>query len=338
MIPLRGLEIGTAIAYHLSGTRGGTVIRRIRILSFCTAAWALTAPAPALALPSQPVENAKGLCAAETARVERAERIPDHLLTAISLAESGRWDAARGEIFAWPWTINFGGEGRFFDTKAEAIAQVKSLQGLGVTSIDVGCMQVNLHYHPDAFADLDGAFDPATNVAYAASYLRSLHGTTRSWSKAAGAYHSMDPGRGGNYRLKVMRLWSASRAAPGAGSAGPAAADVGRRPTTLRPVAIDTARTTAFNTRLRASRAAARRLADKASHRQKELAHWREARVRGLNRNHLAAMRRAEARLERQQRRLGIFETDRAAAFAEKRRQQLRTWRNRRTRVAVHRR
>jgi hypothetical protein len=34
----------------------------------------------------------------------------------------------------------------------------------GIEVIDVGCMQVDLYYHPDAFA-LDAAFDPATSVA-----------------------------------------------------------------------------------------------------------------------------------------------------------------------------
>ena len=37
-------------------------------------------------------------------------------------------------------------------------------------------MQVNLGYHPDAFEDLEQAFDPTYNVAYAASFLVELRG------------------------------------------------------------------------------------------------------------------------------------------------------------------
>jgi soluble lytic murein transglycosylase-like protein len=55
-----------------------------------------------------------------------------------------------------------------------------------VRNIDVGCMQVNLGYHGKAFADLEAAFDPATNVAYAARFLSELFSKRRSWALAVG--------------------------------------------------------------------------------------------------------------------------------------------------------
>ena len=45
-------------------------------------------------------------------------------------------------------------------TRQQAVAAVQALQARGVRSIDVGCLQVNLMYHPIAFASLDDAFDP----------------------------------------------------------------------------------------------------------------------------------------------------------------------------------
>ena len=39
--------------------------------------------------------------------------------------------------------------------------------GRGVRLMDVGCMQVNLQMHPDAFPSLDAAFDPAAIRAHA---------------------------------------------------------------------------------------------------------------------------------------------------------------------------
>ena len=51
---------------------------------------------------------------------------------------------------------------------------VRKLQRRGVRNIDVGCMQVNLRYHPKAFKSLGQAFDPRANAAYAAGFLRKL--------------------------------------------------------------------------------------------------------------------------------------------------------------------
>jgi hypothetical protein len=70
--------------------------------------------------------------------------------------------------------VNAEGEGRRFDSKAEAVDWVRKALAGGMRSIDVGCMQVNLRWHPDAFASLDAAFDPKANVAYALGYLGDL--------------------------------------------------------------------------------------------------------------------------------------------------------------------
>jgi hypothetical protein len=61
-----------------------------------------------------------------------------------------------------------------FPTKAKAIAHVRELQARGVRNIDVGCMQINLRHHPNAFPDLETAFDPEMNTAYAAQFLNGL--------------------------------------------------------------------------------------------------------------------------------------------------------------------
>ncbi|HJO71542.1 MAG: hypothetical protein QF450_07035 [Rhodospirillales bacterium] len=63
---------------------------------------------------------------------------------------------------------------------------MRRLSARGVRNIDVGCMQVNLLYHKDAFATLEEAFEPASNAAYAARFLKDLYATSGSWSAAAG--------------------------------------------------------------------------------------------------------------------------------------------------------
>lgn len=147
------------------------------------------------------------VCQRHVQSAERAQRIPQGLLAAISLVESGRGLGPNGSLVAWPWTINAAGEGQYFDTKEEALAATRQLIEDGLRSIDVGCMQVNLRYHPDAFASLEEAFDPSRNVAYAATYLRQLHRLQGSWPKAVERYHSSEDGRRAEYRDKVLTTW-----------------------------------------------------------------------------------------------------------------------------------
>lgn len=149
----------------------------------------------------------KDLCAAAVAAQETRHGIPRKLLSAVSLIESGKWDAEAGKGVAWPWTVTAEGKGRFFPTKAAAIAAVRRLQAEGVSSIDVGCMQVNLHYHPDAFASLDHAFDPDRNAAYGAKFLTDLKRDHGSWQRAVQHYHSSTPERRIPYQQKVYAAW-----------------------------------------------------------------------------------------------------------------------------------
>ncbi|WP_270939315.1 lytic transglycosylase domain-containing protein, partial [Falsiroseomonas oryzae] len=162
---------------------------------------------PALAEPGR-------LCRAAIQAAERAAGIPAQLLMAIGRVESGRRDPETGTFHPWPWTINAEGRGQFFPTKAAAIAEVQALQARGVRSIDVGCMQVNLRHHPDAFPNLDAAFDPATNARYAARFLTELRQSRPDWQAAAAAYHSQTPEFAEPYRARVLAAWAEEQARP----------------------------------------------------------------------------------------------------------------------------
>ncbi len=178
-------------------------------------------PAPARAL--APLADPGGQCRTAIAAAERAFAIPTGLMAAIGLVESGR-RRADGRVDPWPWSIDAEGSGHVYDSKADAIAAVQSLQAKGVRSIDVGCMQVNLLHHPDAFASLDAAFDPAANVAFAARFLLQLHATAGSWPAAAALYHSATPALAADYRRKVMAAWPAGFAEAAAATPADAAA------------------------------------------------------------------------------------------------------------------
>jgi hypothetical protein len=157
-----------------------------------------------------------GAAACRRAGVEAEQRfdLPPGLLRAIGLVESGRLEPETGRMAAWPWTINANGAGRRFDSLPDALAATRALQRRGVTSIDVGCFQINLLQHPAAFASLEEAFDPPANATYAARFLLSLRTRTGSWESAIAAYHSATPRRGVGYRDSVLAEWSIEGKAP----------------------------------------------------------------------------------------------------------------------------
>jgi hypothetical protein len=167
----------------------------------------LLAPATAVA-GTPPAPPSPGvLCDTAIVSAERAIRLPPRLLAAIAEVESGRPDDDTGTLRPWPWTINAEGRGQFFASKAQAIDAVRTLQAQGVRSIDVGCMQVNLMHHPNAFATLDEAFGPTVNALYAGRFLNTLYGVSGSWLQATAAYHSETPAIGADYRRRVMARW-----------------------------------------------------------------------------------------------------------------------------------
>lgn len=167
--------------------------------------WALVLAGVTLAIPAH--GSVRAVCTTHAAAHERANQIPAGLVQALALAESGRWLKEDQTTKPWPWTVTSGKDSFYLPTKSAAIAKVQELKANGRTNIDVGCMQINLHYHPEAFTNLDEAFDPHANVAYGTKFLRDLRLQTRSWGKATAFYHSRDRARGNSYRAKVYKFW-----------------------------------------------------------------------------------------------------------------------------------
>jgi hypothetical protein len=143
-------------------------------------------------------------CQGAALAFEQSAKLPAGLLLAIGQVESGRADPVTGRVSPWPWATNHAGQGHYFSSVQEAIAWVTAEQALGNRSIDVGCFQVNLQYHPDAFSSLAEAFDPTGNARYAASLLNQLRQQSGSWPAAIALYHSADPIEGGRYAARVL--------------------------------------------------------------------------------------------------------------------------------------
>lgn len=182
------------------GTYGHIAVMKAAICVLLLSATLATAHAAPRPDPSAQCEQA-------VRNAEAKVHTPAGMLAAVGQVESGRPDPRTGRMRPWPWTIDADGVGQFFATKAEAIAATVAFEAAGVRSIDVGCMQVNLMHHPEAFASLEQAFDPPSNAAFAARFLNELYRRTRAWPKAIAAYHSDTPAIAADYQRRVMVTW-----------------------------------------------------------------------------------------------------------------------------------
>ena len=151
--------------------------------------------------------NPHDLCATAAYEAEKILKIPAYLLQAIALTESGHWDKVDKKRKPWPWAVGAQKKGHYFATKKEAVDFVSKLQQQGVTNIDIGCMQINLHYHGETFQNLDEGFNPINNVAYAGIFLTELHKVRKSWNQAVKYYHSANPKYNKRYIKAVFESW-----------------------------------------------------------------------------------------------------------------------------------
>lgn len=127
---------------------------------------------------------ALGVCEREMSRAASRHGVPLGILFAVGLTESGR----RGSL--QPYAMNIEGDTIFAESKTEALRTFEDAITEGKLLIDLGCMQINHHYHKHAFANVGAMFDPAKNVDYAARFLKALREEHGSWSLAVARYHA----------------------------------------------------------------------------------------------------------------------------------------------------
>ncbi|MFZ6764342.1 transglycosylase SLT domain-containing protein [Roseomonas sp. KE0001] len=116
----------------------------------------------------------------EAARAAEARfDLPDGLLVAVALAESGLHAHA----------LNIGGQAYYPDSRAEARNLLKSSQG---QSVMAGCVQVNAQVHAKGGADWP--LDPRRATEWAARYLRQHYDTYGNWADALRRWNGAAPG------------------------------------------------------------------------------------------------------------------------------------------------
>lgn len=123
-------------------------------------------------------------CEREMARAARQHGIPLGILYAVGLTETGR----RGALH--PYALGADGQTVFAKDINDAIAAFETMRRKGIKLIDLGCMQINHHFHGEAFASPAEMFDPRKNVEYAAAFLARLHARHETWTMAVARYHA----------------------------------------------------------------------------------------------------------------------------------------------------
>lgn len=161
---------------------------------------------------ADPAEQGAAQCESAIAHGARMTGVPQEVLHAISLTETGRRQG--GRLRPWPWAINREGKGHWFKSREEALAFARQSVADGRPSFDVGCFQINYFWHGDKFPSLEAMFDMEASARYAGQFLRALHAETGNWSAAAGAYHSRTPHYAGIYRARFDHILAGLGAAP----------------------------------------------------------------------------------------------------------------------------
>jgi hypothetical protein len=147
------------------------------------------------------------LCEEAIRHAEQVHYLPPGLLASMAKVESGRPIGANGEVRPWPWAINADGQGLFPESKGAAAVWVEQ-QEARHRYIDVGCLQVDLILHRDGFSSVEQAFEPTSNVEFAAHYLLDLYrgDARRNWDVAVGLYHSHTAMLSADYRDRVSEI------------------------------------------------------------------------------------------------------------------------------------
>ncbi|MCF3639561.1 lytic transglycosylase domain-containing protein [Rhizobium sp. TRM95111] len=153
-----------------------------------TAAWqkALSLLAFSLAAAAS-ISNAcasTGLCEREILRAAQKYQVPAGILYSVGLTETGR----KGSL--QPYALNIEGKAVFAADKREALAAFEAARSRGAKLIDLGCMQINHHFHGGEFASPAEMFNPQRNVDYAARFLADLHARHETWTMAVARYHA----------------------------------------------------------------------------------------------------------------------------------------------------
>ncbi|WP_395515608.1 transglycosylase SLT domain-containing protein [Pseudorhizobium flavum] len=125
-----------------------------------------------------------GACEREIQAAAAKYGVPEGILYSVGLTETGR----KGSLYAY--AMNVEGKAYYPASTEEALGVFEAARREGRKLIDIGCMQINHHFHGENFSSAREMFEPRRNVEYAAKFLRNLHSRHETWTMAVARYHA----------------------------------------------------------------------------------------------------------------------------------------------------
>jgi hypothetical protein len=146
------------------------------------------------------------ICESFLPGIAKAEGVPLGVLYAVGLTETG----VKGSLH--PYALNVEGRTIITYTQADALSEFNKARRQGKKLIDLGCMQVNYHYHGANFNSPAEMMEPEKNIIYAARFLKTLRASEGSWAAAVARYHASPrkPAEQRRYICTVIRNLIAS--------------------------------------------------------------------------------------------------------------------------------
>ncbi len=130
------------------------------------------------------------------------------LLYAVALAESASHRGAQ-RISPWPYAIRVGDDAVYAKSKAEAEAVLnRALKEKKKHHLDVGLMQINLHWHGSRVDSPTALLDPVTNLNLGSRILaEAIASSPTDLELGIGRYHSWKEERARWYGKRVLMIY-----------------------------------------------------------------------------------------------------------------------------------
>jgi soluble lytic murein transglycosylase-like protein len=141
-------------------------------------------------------------------KAARQYGIDPRLLYSVALVESASGRGA-GTISPWPWTLRAADIACYARSKKEAEAKLALYQQKYGHSIDIGMMQINLHWHGSRVDAPERLLEPETNVMLGAQLLaKTLQSAPHDLVLGIGRYHSWkDEAKARHYGRRVLAVY-----------------------------------------------------------------------------------------------------------------------------------
>lgn len=134
----------------------------------------------------------------------KAYGLDPYLIYAVGLAESAR--GSNGKVAPHPYTLR-SKNGAFYGTKSDAEAELKRILATNDRMVDVGLLQINLHWNGHGVDPLS-LLDPRNNAMHGAKILSAaISSAPNDIELGIGRYHAwQDVERSRNYGKRVLAI------------------------------------------------------------------------------------------------------------------------------------